>query len=162
MIYSKKLQSFVPVNIQTKHHDLKDFGQFTVYTVKDNKIPVGRIDLQDTENGVKVMYIENKNPELYSGFGKIADQIEVEHCIKRGLRDFEITSDANFNSHALHYLRGKRFYSDIVNKKVEEIIKSTPPGEKYNTKSIGLVGMFMPKELIKKYIELIKTNPLLK
>ncbi len=161
MIYSKKLQTFIPVNIEKKVHNLQDFGNFTIYTVKDNKIPVGKVHLTDNQQGVKVEYIENMNPQLYSGFGKLADQLEVEHCIQRGLTNFQITSEAALNSHALHYLRGKRFYSEYAEQEVLRVIKETPKGEQFYTKFLGKVRMFMPQELIEKYLTIIKKNPLI-
>lgn len=163
MIFSKLTNQYKPVTVPPpKRHNLGEFGIFTSYTVKDDKITVGKVDLLDTAKGVKVMYIENCQPQLYKGFGKIADQIEVEHCLKRGLDTFEITSDAGLNSHAVHYLRGKRFVKKIYNQIVEQIINSTPQGEQYNTKKLGNIEMYMPQKLIKKYLEIIKKNPLLK
>ena len=166
------------VEISSNSYPITNNEQITQYMVKDGKIPIGHVNLIDKKNGVKVSFIKNYNPQTYSGFGKIADQIEVEHCMKRGLNNFEITSEASLNSHAYHYLRGKRFgeITDIskknellekfktldVNKIVKSIISHTPTGEEYNTKAIGSVPMFMPKELIKKYIELAKKHPLLK
>ena len=161
MIYSKRLQTFVPVQVEKKVYNLQEFGCFTIYTIKDGKIPVGKVHLTDRPNGIKVEYIENKFPELYSGFGKVADQIEVEHCLQKGLSNFDITSEAALNSHALHYLRGKRFYSEYAEKEVQRVIRETPKGQKFDTKFLGKVRMFMPKELIQKYIEIIKKHPLL-
>lgn len=163
MVYSKILQTNIPVSV-TKTHScyLPEYGHFTKYIVKDGKIPVGSIDLIDTMNGVHVEYIENMNPELYSGFSKVADQVEVEHCLKRGLSWFEIESEAALNSHALHYLRGKRFVSEADNEAVRKIIESTPVGQKFDTKKLGKIRMYMPQELIKKYLEIIKKCPLLK
>lgn len=161
MIYSKRLQTNVPVKIETKSDLIHGFGYFTRYTIKDDKITVGKVDLRDTPTGINVEYIENLQPQLYSGFGKLADQIEVEHCMKRGLKYFDIVSDAGLNSHALHYLRGKRFYSEEAEEKIKEIIKNTPKGEIYNTKILGRIRMYMPLELIEKYIGIIKKNPIL-
>lgn len=161
MIYSKRLQSYIPVQVESKSYSLGQFGTFTKYIVKDNNIPVGYVDVKDTFNGINVEFIMNQNPELYSGFGKIADQIEVEHCLKRGLRNFSIVSEAALNSHALHYLRGKRFYSQKAEAEVKRVIAETPKGQMFNTKFLGKIGMYMPQELIKKYIEIIKKTPLL-
>ena len=161
MIYSKRLQSYVPVKVESVRYDLKQFGQMTRYIVKDNKISVGTLDVKDTDKGIKVELIHNMYPELYSGFGKVADQIEVEHCMKRGLQEFEIVSEAALNSHALHYLRGKRFYSKTAEEEVKKVIETTPKGEIFKTSFLGRIGMYMPKELIKKYSEIIKRNPLI-
>lgn len=163
MIYSKKLQSYIPVTVdKLRQAAIPYFGIRTEYLVKDGKIPVGKVNLKDTFWGVYVDYIENMNPQLYSGFGTVADQIEVEHCLKRGLDFFEITSEAALNSHALHYLRGKRFELEKDNEAVRKIIESTPVGQKFDTQKLGRIPMFMPWELIEKYLEIIKRCPLLK
>lgn len=161
MIYSKKLQTYVPVKIETKVNNIPEFGRFTQYTIKDDRITVGKVHVVDTMTGIKVEYIENLQPELYSKFGYLADQIEVEHCMKRDLPYFEIVSNAALNSHALHYLRGKRFFSEFAENEVKRVIAETPKGEKYNTKFLGFVRMYMPQDLIEKYIEKIKKCPLI-
>jgi len=161
MIYSKKLQTFVPITVESNSFYIPGHGNVTKYVVKDGKIPVGHINLRDIPEGVFVSFIQNQYPELYSKFGQIADQIEVEHCLKRGLNNFEIRSEAALNSHALHYLRGKRFDDKKAEEKIREIIANTPKGTLYNTKSLGSIAMYMPKNLINKYVEAIKKNPLI-
>jgi hypothetical protein len=148
---------------------------FTKYGVYCGVNPLGYVSLIDKKNGVWVDYIKNYAPERYSGFGKIADQIEVEHCLNRGLKDFEVLSDATPASLVFHYKRGKRFdyiadawekinlkkmYGTFnVNVIIERLLKKSPNPE---TLDIGTVPMFMPKDLIKKYIDIIKLYPLLK
>ena len=161
MIYSKRLQTQVPVIIESKMDSIPNYGVFTRYTIKDNKITVGKVDIKDTFNGIEVTFIENKQPNLYSGFGKLADQLEVEHCLKRGLKNFEIQSDASLNSHALHYLRGKRFESPKAEEIIKRIIAETPLGKHFDTRFLGKLRMYMPQELIQKYIEIIKKTPLI-
>ena len=161
MIYSKRLQTNIPVNIETKSNFIPGYGNFTRYLVKDNKITVGKVDIKDTLDGIEVAFIENKQPKLYSGFGKIADQIEVEHCVKRGLKNFDILSEASLNSHALHFLRGKRFYSKDAEENIKKVIAETPKGKPFNTRFLGSIKMYMPQELIQKDIKIIKKNPLI-
>ena len=147
---------------------------FTKYGVYCGRTPVGYVSLTDKENGVWVDYIRNYAPERYCGFGKIADQIEVEHCLNRGLKNFEILSESTPASLAFHYKRGKRFdYIDDawekiflkqkygtfnVNVIIERMLKQNPFP---NTSDIGKVPMYMPQDLIKKYIDIIKKYPLL-
>ncbi len=161
MIYSKKLGTYTPVRVTSKTYNLEGFGKYTKYQVYDGKIPFGFVDVKDIDNGINVEFIKNMYPELYSGFGKIADQIEVEHCMKRGLTNFKIISTAALNSHALHFLRGKRFFDKKIEAKIKKIISETPIGGIYNTKHLGGAAMYMPKKLIAKYIEIIKKSPLL-
>lgn len=162
MIYSKKTESYIPTTVERISYENSICGPVTKYIVKDGKIPVGRVSLTDVADGVYVNFIENFHPDAYKNFGATADQIEVEHCLKRGLDTFEIRSDAALNSHAVHYLRGKRFMPAEMNNVVKNIIDSTPAGEKYNTKFLGTIRMYMPKELITKYINIIKKIPLLR
>ena len=162
MIYSKRQNCNVPVQITKENYSLRCFGEFTRYNVKDKNFPIGYVDLKDTKDGVRVEFIKNNYPQFYKGFGKIADQIEVEHCLARNLDSFEITSEAALNSHALHYKRGKRFKPDSINETVKNIIKNTPIGENYHTEFLNRVQMYMPKEMITRIIENVKKHPLLK
>ena len=82
---------------------------FTKYGVYCGISPVGYVSLVDNDKGVWVEYIKNYSPDRYSGFGKIADQIEVEHCLNRGLKKFDILSESTPSTLVYHYKRGKRF-----------------------------------------------------
>lgn len=125
------------------------------YNFKHNGNRIGYVELADTEKGVYIDMLKNFDVSQYTGTGYLADLVAVEHCLQRGLKDFEIVSEASFNSHALHYKRGKRFVDDNINKLVENIVKTTPEGQPYNTSFIGSVPMYMPKELIDKYITIL-------
>ncbi len=162
MIYSKNLQSYITPTIEKTVFDVSSYRKITKYMVKDGKIPVGRVSLSDLPNGVYVEFIENFNPHLYKNFGYVADQIEVEHCLNRNLKEFDIISKASLNSHALHFLRGKRFVENSINEIVKNIIESTPWGQKFQTAFLSSVDMFMPKEMVQKYLGIIKALPLLK
>lgn len=170
----------VPVWVETSPPKFFNGRTMTEYCIKHEHFTAGYVHLIDIPKGVFVSFIENYMPERFCGFGKIADQIEVEHCLNRGLDRFEIVSDAALNSHAYHYTRGKRFGSakergksfqnmllarfqtTDLNKIVERIIRETPKGETFSTSFLGSIPMFMPQKLIKKYLEIIKRYPLLK
>lgn len=164
MIYSKKTSQYVPTTVEKQIFSTGDsgHGNITRYSIKDRKVIVGRVDLRDRARGIDVLFIQNNFPDLYGNIGKTADQIEVEHCLRRGLKNFDISSDAYLNSHALHYIRGKRFINPENNEIVRKIIENTPKGEMFHTEFLGKIGMYMPLELIKKYIEIIQKSPLLK
>ena len=162
MVYSIKLNTEIPVQVTSKNYFLNEFGNFTRYTVKDNRIPVGYVDVQDTPHGCYVMYIKNQNPKLYKGFGKTADQIEVEHCLKRNIETPLITSEAKFNTHITHFKRGKRFINEGINVFLQNIIDNLCKGEEYLTNFLGMQKMFMPQNLVNKYMEIIKKSPLLR
>ena len=155
---------------------------FTKYGVYCGSSAVGYVSLTDKENGVWVDFIRNYAPDRYSGFGKIADQVEVEHCLNRGLKDFEILSEATPPSLPFHYMRGKRFnYIDDssiknelkkrfgtfnINKIMERLLEKNQCASKKDIIDcaciVERVPMYMPKDLIKKYIDIIKKYPLLK
>lgn len=162
MIYSKVQNKYVPVKIYKKVVRLNANYVSTTYKIFDKKIYIGYVSVKDLSNGVFVNSIQNLQPKLYNKFGYLADQIEVEHCLNRGLQNFEIISEAAFDSHALHYLRGKRFKSKDDEAKVVKIINETPQGKPYKTSQLGFLSMYMPQEIIQKYIEKSKQNPLLK
>ena len=145
------------------------------YGISYGSTPVGFVALINKAYGVWVDYIENFDPDKFSGLGKIADQLEVEHCLNRGLKEFSVLSDAIPSSLAFHYKRGKRF-DYILNAKeninlkekygtfnmnviIEQMLKKNTFPDKWD---IGTVPMYMPKDLIKKYIDIIAKFPLLK
>ena len=162
MVHSIKLNTEIPVQVTSKSYFLGEFGNFTRYTVKDNRIPVGYVDVQDTPHGCYVLYIKNQNPTLYKGFGKVADQIEVEHCLKRNIETPLITSEAKFNTHIAHFKRGKRYINEGINVFLRDLIEKLSKGENYLTDFLGIQKMFMPQNLINKYMKIIKKAPLLK
>ena len=162
MIHSVRLNTEIPVQVTSKTYFLNEFGTFTRYTVKDNHIPVGYVDLQDTEHGCHVMYIKNQNPDLYKGFGKVADQIEVEHCLKRDIEKPIIKSEAKFNTHIMHFKRGKRFINEGINTFLQDLVENLSKGERCLTNFLGKQEMFMPQNLVNMYMEIIKKAPLLR
>lgn len=162
MVHSIKLNAEIPVQVSSKTHFLNEFGNFTRYTVKDNRIPVGYVDLQDTQRGCYVMYIKNQNPDLYKGFGKVADQIEVEHCLKRYIEKPIIKSEAKFNTHIMHFKRGKRFINEGINIFLQDLVENLSKGERCLINFLGKQEMFMPQNLVNKYMEIIKKAPLLR
>lgn len=113
-----------------------------------------------------VEYLQNWNSDRIGGIGKLADRIEVQHCIKNNIEP-NIVSEADFGSHIAHYLRGKRFFplkkgsndynffienygTANVNKVIEKLLKNAEDGEKTDVSSWGLLPMYMPKERAKK------------
>ncbi len=166
MIYSVLQKKEVPVTVSKEvikvYDDIGDLTRYTVHDAAEPLIHVGYVDLQDTKDGVKVAYIKSQHPNLYKHFGQIADQIEVEHCINRGIDNPYIYSVAAKGTHVLHFLRGKRFINEKVNLYLQQIINNLKKGEKAVTKFLGKQKMYMPQALVQHYIEIIKKTPLLK
>ena len=132
-----------------------------------------------TGDRISIDFLQNNFEDTFSGIGKLGDKLAVEYCLKIGIKPM-ITSIADFNSHAAHYLRGRRFLEvskydpDIdayefkkeygtldPNKIIEERIKNTPKGQRVDTSDLGGLYMYMPQNVINKYLAEIKANPLL-
>lgn len=119
---------------------------------------------------ITIDYLQNNFPEKYSGIGKAADQIAIEYCLKTGIKPV-ITSIADLNSHAAHYLRGRRFFTDKKlisqfgtsdpNEIIRQRIKETPTGEHVRCSDLGMLDMYMPQSVVKKYLNKIKNHPIL-
>lgn len=167
MIYSVLQHKEVPVYV-TKHIQYIDdhfddiMTRYMVYDASDKTTSVGYLDLQDTMNGAKVLYIKNQNPKLYKHFGQVADQIEIEHCLNRHIEDPYIYSVAALETHIKHFKRGKRFVNEGINIFLESLTKNLLKGEKILVGFLGYQKMFMPQNMINEIKEKIKINPLLK
>ena len=149
---------------------------YTIFGEEDGKI--GTVELEEKANGAYIKLVENKKQGKFGGMDKLSDRLAVENCLKRGLKDFEITGDAVWNSHAVHYLAGKRFgnitnickreflksrYGTVnANTIVKQIIELTPQGGRYVTDFLGAVPMYLTKSKINEYVKLAKNFPILK
>ena len=118
----------VPIKI-TKDYCFYDDGEkeairYDVYAQTHKIEYVGYLELEDVKNGVKVSYIENQDPNQFRHFGQVADQIEVEHCIKRGIKNPYIYSVAAIDTHIKHFKRGKRFIDEGINVYLDSLLKN--------------------------------------
>lgn len=165
MIYSISKHKEIPVYIQKEvistDDCLDELIRYNVYN-KSKKKYIGYVDLQDTENGAKVLYINNQEQKLYKHFGQLADQIEVEHCLKRGIDKPYIQSVAARDTYVKHFLRGKRFINEGINVYLAYITRNLVKGEKVFSDFLGYQKMYMPINMINEIKEKIKLNPLLK
>ncbi|MBQ4400123.1 MAG: hypothetical protein II830_02365 [Alphaproteobacteria bacterium] len=166
MIYSISQQKEIPVTVTKQVFYIDDdYGELIRYTVHDaseRKIPVGYVDLQNTRVGARVSYIKNQYPDLYKHFGQVADQIEVEHCLNRGIETPYIDSVAAMGTHIMHFKRGKRFINEGINVYLDYLIKNLKKGEHVLTGFLGYQKMYMPINLLNEIKEKIKINSLLK
>jgi len=165
MIYSISQHKEIPVSITRKIIPINDgFPDIIRYDVFDDtqKMFVGYVDLIDDQNGTKVHYIKNEEPKLYKHFGNLADQIEVEHCLKRGIDKPYIHSVAAIGTHIQHYLRGKRFINEGINIYLEYLTKNLVKGEKVMPDFLGYQEMYMPINMINEIKNKIRKSPLLK
>lgn len=117
---------------------------------------------------IVIDYLQNWDDEKIGGIGYLADKLVVKYCLDNNL-PINIVSVADRGSHLAHYLRGKRFlpleedssscnyYKEMfgetdVNKILEKASVSRSKNEKIELK-IGFLPMYMPKELVAKYIK---------
>ena len=166
MIYSITLHKEVPIKVEKGiiyvENDYDDYlTRYTVYDAKSSK-EVGYVDLVDTRNGAKVSYIKNQQPKFYKHFAQVADQIEVEHCLERGIRNPYIYSVAAIGTHINHFRRGKRFIDEGINIYFETITKNLLKGEEVITEFLGYQKMYMPINLVNLLKEKIKKAPFLR
>lgn len=160
MIYSIKQHKEVPVCVEKKV-----YKYYTRYFVNEASKPsenIGYVDLEDSKNGVMVHYIENLEPKKYKHFGIVADQIELEHCLNRGIDKPYIQSEAKVGTLIKHFKRGKRFIDEGVNIYLEHILSEIQKGERIFTGALGNQKMYMPINYINELKSKIKINPLLK
>ena len=165
MVYSISQHREVPITV-TKDYCMYDNGcndiiLYNVYAKMDKIEHVGYLELEDTKNGVKVLYIENQQPKLFRHFAQAADQIEVEHCMNRGIANPYIQSVAAIGSHIKHYKRGKRFMDEGTNIYFNCLLRKLKKGEHIITRFMGLKKMYMPTDLVNEIKDKIKIKPLL-
>ena len=148
----------------------KKYPQFVTLYLSEWKLLKNYSELGVKGKRITIDYLQNNNSGIYSGIGRAADQIAVEYCLKIGIKPM-ITSIADFNSHAAHYLRGRRFFYDKnfemrfgisdPNILIKQRIKNTPKGQNVNCRDLGELNMYMPQKVIKKYLNKIKNHPIL-
>lgn len=123
---------------------------------------------------ITIDMLENLKPSLYSGIGEISDQIAVEYCLKNKFPP-NIICVADYGAHIHHYKRGREFITLDPNSKkgqnfyekyqtydpnqaIKELVEDAPKVRK--THMPPLIN-FMPKNTIEKYLEKIKSSPIL-
>ena len=169
----------VPALISVRKIKPAGLNPISMYTISDSSSnKVGYVELEECIDGAYIAKVENFNQDKYGGILRLADRIAVENCLKRGIKNIKITGDAAFNSHAVHYLTGKRFFpitnpnraevlkntygTKDANKITKFVLKNTPKGSKYYTHMLGTVGMYMTQKSINEYVKLAKTTPVLR
>lgn len=183
IVFSKEQNKYIPVRVKKVQHRYgKNKSPLIEYYIFDKKKEIGYFRIFNQSYGCDVLYLENEIPEEYKHIGYLADRIEVWNCMQRGLDVFEIRSKAANNSHALHYLRGKRFEGIATQEQIETlkklyapvnirsfkydnvvkfIIDHTPEGLSYYTKFLDQIPMYMPQNLIHKYVRELLKHPLI-
>lgn len=126
---------------------------------------------------IKIDYLQNWDDKRYSGIGALGDRLSVEYCLRNKL-PLNIISEADFNSHIAHFLRGKRYFippkdsaaGEFFQKRygtrnpnaiIKNLLKESN-GNRIDTSGWGLLPMYMPKETAEKYVKSALESPIIK
>lgn len=165
----------------------KELGRVEINTIKNARIHNFYEDLWSDPiekdypefgivgNRISINYLENSYPDEYSGIGEAADQIAIEYCINNNI-PLQLVSEAEKGSVIAHYKRGRKFLpvegrdyrkfmdnfgTNDPNKIIEERIKQNPDNKNIYCDDIYKTYMYMPEEVVEKYLERIKEKPIL-
>ncbi|MBO7672147.1 hypothetical protein J6S88_01935 [bacterium] len=182
IVFSKITNIDIPITVKPKRYEDSIIGKMVEYDIYDGRKMIGYGRILDKDYGCYVPLIQSYQPDSYGKLGSLFDKLEVQYCLEKGMNDFEIRSFGAMNSHAIHYLRGKRFEGEATpqqikrfrelfkwarlksfdyNTIVKYIIDHTPKDERFNTKFLSNIPMYMPKELIQKYAAELLKNPII-
>ncbi len=125
-----------------------------------------------------VDYLQNWDDTKIGKVGHLADKLAVKFCMDNHM-PFNIISVADKGSHVAHFLRGKRYLpidkdtctytffkeqygKDDINEILTELINEAKhKGVKADIGGWGTQAMYMPKELVQKYLKELKLHPIL-
>ena len=116
-----------------------------------------------TGDRVIVHMLQNFNEAEYSGIGALADKIAVEHCLRQGIEP-NVVSEAAYQSHIAHYLRGKRyipFDGTDYNKEFQKLVDKRTSGQHIDTSDYGSLFTYMPQEMISRLKKEVSQHPIL-
>ena len=173
-----------PISVQI--NATRDNAEMVTYDFFDGDKPVGFVQLEEhfhRKNGtscrpgillkdypkygikgdrVIVHMLENFDEKTYSGIGKLADKVAIQHCLLNGIEP-NVVSEAAYQSHLAHFLRGKRFLpyrGEDYNKIFEQIAKTRVKGTHIDTSEYGTLLTYMPREMVQRLKEEVKNAPL--
>lgn len=172
--------------ISVKINATRDNAEMVTYNFFDGDKPIGFVQLEEhfhRKNGtscppgillkdypklgiegdrVIVHMLENFDEKTYSGIGNLADKVAIQHCLLHGIEP-NVVSEASYQSHLAHYLRGKRFipmWGEDFNKIFEQIAKTRVTGTHVDTSEYGVLLTYMPREMIQRLKTEVVNAPL--
>lgn len=164
----------------------RDNAEMVTYNFWDGDKPIGFVQLEEhfhKKNGtscrpgillkdypkfgiegdrVIVHMLQNFDEKTYSGIGKLADKVAIQHCLLHGIEP-NVVSEAAYQSHLAHFLRGKRFLpyrGEDFNKTFEQIAKTRVKGTHIDTSEYGTLLTYMPREMVQRLKAEVKNAPL--
>ena len=172
--------------ISVKINATRDNAEMVTYNFFDGDKPIGFVQLEEhfhRKNGtscppgillkdypklgiegdrVIVHMLENFDEKTYSGIGNLADKVAIQHCLLHGIEP-NVVSEAAYQSHLAHFLRGKRFlpmWGKDFNKIFEHIAKTRVKGTHVDTSEYGTLITYMPSEMVQRLKAEVINNPL--
>lgn len=151
--------------------------EFIIYYGCRNELIKDWYDEEIIGTRLCVTYLENFDEKTVGGIGNLSDKMLVKYCLDNNM-PVNIVSEADTGSHVAHFLRGRRFFelndsnphynfymnkygtvdiNSILNKLIQ---KAKQTGESVNLKGWGVEAMYMPKEIVEKYINELTCNPI--
>lgn len=166
----------VSYNFMSENLD-QEYGymNFTVYDKKPRlQMAFDELFMDYPNQGITgprlvVDYVQNWNDKSIGGIGHLADKLTVQYCAENNL-PFNIVSVADRGSHMAHYIRGKRFLplepdsytfefykkrfgQTDINEILKELLETIGTTKKKIKPDIGFIPMYMPQELVQKYLK---------
>ena len=170
------LESYDGVWETTYYFMRKDLSECVGYVTLGDWQKLAKANGHTPQKGITVSFLQNFDNSKYSGIGKLADQLEIEYCLKNKINPL-ILSEADPGSHIAHYKRGKRFFplrdgdyaKDFFTQKyncsnVNTIISKllTENGDKkIDISDWPCINMCLSKSAVAKYLKQIKEKPIL-
>lgn len=128
---------------------------------------------------VTILGLKNNFYGSLSGVGEVCDRIAIEYCLKNNIKP-NIISYADCDSHAAHYKRGRKFI-DVrkaplfldpekfyqrygtydPNVVIKKLVDSAPEGQRVCTANLIGIFMYMPQDVVRKYMNVIREHPIL-
>ena len=171
--------------ISVKIMPIRENEEWVTYNFFDGNIPIGFVQLEEhfnigkelrprvglfkdypeygiQGNRVIVHMLQNYNEKVYAGIGNLADRVAVQHCLNHGIEP-NILSEASYQSHLAHFLRGKRFLpykGEDYNKIFEQLAKIHTTGVRIDTSQCGSLFTYMPREMVEQIKTEVANTPL--
>ena len=126
----------------------------------DEPITNGYLYIADMRTKGGVSDNAQKTKREYSGLGTTLVKMAVKRSIEKGLEG-RIRLEAAWNSHGFHHKNGFKVSEDStivsaekIEREIEELIEKADRGGKIpDTRNIGSINMYLPKEKIKSLLD---------
>lgn len=167
---TKKEIGYVKINDWEKAKQVP----FIYDLLKNNELEKDYKEQGITGRRISIEYLQNNYPDEYSGIGEACDQIAIEYCLQEKIKP-QIVSEVETGSAIAHFKRGRRFLpitknkekfikqfgTDDPNKIIKERLKKHNTEEKIFCDDLENLTMYMPPNVIDKYLACIQEHKIL-